>query len=470
MAGLCIHVALCWGLLLWQVIGFVRQNDDGEYIDFPEGGPLFLFVVLSFFVGLFTYAGIGLFLSYLASLAGRMNRPRLRSTLLIVPWLPIAGVLALFLLVPFMRGGYLLNEFGLFMLGVIFVLLASVIVCMVAIGFAGGALSSLTAELDRTMNPDVIIPRIPSDPSAELQNHLSIDLACFGCSYNLRRQSVTGVCPECGHPVQASLRRQPLSLANKPWLSKISTGIFITAIGLALNIVMNLTIALFGTLIFMGVGNASRLAYLFSSFFDIDLYSHQNSLFSQLSNVLILVGAWRTTIREPVADHTRPTVPKGETLRQITRAAIIAVSLMGPVWVMVVVLIRLLQIEPLFGNILNDLTGYLFLSLGAFTIAAKMLWVGHQRELSLRLPESRTSSWLLGVMIALPVPLLMGMVVYVLSYVFRGAWYGVTYGPWWDRIGGLYLLHLLVSSMTTLAMLIVTVLLARELRRVARSV
>ena len=61
---------------------------------------------------------------------------------------------------------------------------------------------------------------------------VDFDLNCVRCSYNLRSTLSTGSCPECGEPVDTSLRPDLLHMANPAWLGKLRKGMnwLITAI------------------------------------------------------------------------------------------------------------------------------------------------------------------------------------------------------------------------------------------------
>lgn len=68
-------------------------------------------------------------------------------------------------------------------------------------------------------------PRLGAD------GRLDEDINCRGCNYNLRGQSLTGTCPECGTPVENSLTSNNLRFANPDWLRSLYTGASFLAIG-----------------------------------------------------------------------------------------------------------------------------------------------------------------------------------------------------------------------------------------------
>lgn len=67
----------------------------------------------------------------------------------------------------------------------------------------------------------------PTDTPAPLHSaiqSIDFDLACVRCGYNLRGASATGSCPECGEPVETTLRPDLLHMADVDWLGKLRKG------------------------------------------------------------------------------------------------------------------------------------------------------------------------------------------------------------------------------------------------------
>jgi hypothetical protein len=106
---------------------------------------------------------------------------------------------------------------------------------------------------------------------------ITADLPCLACGYNLRTQSVAGVCPECTHPVAASLAGDQLGRADSRWLLRIQRGLLLESIASGLiilyalgqildltqvhgvSIALDLTLAVFAIVVFAaGVLLAAR--------------------------------------------------------------------------------------------------------------------------------------------------------------------------------------------------------------------
>src|SRR5438128_453731 len=59
---------------------------------------------------------------------------------------------------------------------------------------------------------------------------VATDLPCLACGYNLRTQLLTGVCPECTHPVAESMAGDQLFRADPRWLARIQRGLLIESV------------------------------------------------------------------------------------------------------------------------------------------------------------------------------------------------------------------------------------------------
>jgi hypothetical protein len=62
-------------------------------------------------------------------------------------------------------------------------------------------------------------------PPTDAHGRLLQNAFCLTCGYNLRGQPLTGLCPECGSPVETSAHGDLLRYADPQWLSKLVTGI-----------------------------------------------------------------------------------------------------------------------------------------------------------------------------------------------------------------------------------------------------
>lgn len=110
---------------------------------------------------------------------------------------------------------------------------------------------------------------------------LNADRSCFRCSYNLRGLPIAGVCPECGTPVQDSLRGILLQFASAKYLSTIHSGLSLILNGILLMVL------LFVVSVFMGVrlvGGNYRLAI---------------AGLQIIASVMMLLGYWKYTEPDP---------------------------------------------------------------------------------------------------------------------------------------------------------------------------
>jgi hypothetical protein len=62
------------------------------------------------------------------------------------------------------------------------------------------------------------------------------DVLCVGCDYNLRMQPVGGVCPECGRPVQATLKFPRLARSAPRWLTSLVDSVTLLLVALGFSI------------------------------------------------------------------------------------------------------------------------------------------------------------------------------------------------------------------------------------------
>jgi hypothetical protein len=74
----------------------------------------------------------------------------------------------------------------------------------------------MSAPIEPTIS--LPLPAIPA-PLMVLE-----DLPCRKCSYNLRTQPMKGLCPECGTPVEFSLRGELLRGADPEWVGRLRLG------------------------------------------------------------------------------------------------------------------------------------------------------------------------------------------------------------------------------------------------------
>jgi hypothetical protein len=112
---------------------------------------------------------------------------------------------------------------------------------------------------------------------------LARDLVCRACGYNLRGLRVDGCCPECGTPVEASLKADLLELADPSWLRRLEHGARLTLWAIKLLCVAVVPIAA----VPLAMGNAGYRYLLWPA------------LFAAAVGLAALVGAWLFTSPMP---------------------------------------------------------------------------------------------------------------------------------------------------------------------------
>ena len=75
-----------------------------------------------------------------------------------------------------------------------------------------------------------------AQPAAEPASNAYVptDLTCRQCGYNLYTLALIGVCPECGCPIEHSLRGFPLKYAAPEWVRRVARGTLLLIIAIAL--------------------------------------------------------------------------------------------------------------------------------------------------------------------------------------------------------------------------------------------
>ncbi len=91
---------------------------------------------------------------------------------------------------------------------------------------------------------------VPQGPDAKtLPGTVDRVQPCVGCSYNLQGLPAAGVCPECGLPVQDSLKGILLQYASVEYRTKIARGLSLVLNGILLQIIFTIAamVAVFAT-------------------------------------------------------------------------------------------------------------------------------------------------------------------------------------------------------------------------------
>lgn len=64
----------------------------------------------------------------------------------------------------------------------------------------------------------------PAPAIAIVDGRLAADVPCIRCKYNLRSLAPAGHCPECGAPIDASIRSGLLRYADPEWVARLASG------------------------------------------------------------------------------------------------------------------------------------------------------------------------------------------------------------------------------------------------------
>lgn len=128
---------------------------------------------------------------------------------------------------------------------------------------------------------------------------LDFDLECVTCGYNLRGAKPTGACPECGTPVETTLRPDLLHQADIGWLADLKKGSHWLVIGVVLSLLMIPVGMITGIVSAMGLGAQSSSAMPIGALVPLTILGLGVS-------ITYSVGVWFLTKPEPdrATDHT----------------------------------------------------------------------------------------------------------------------------------------------------------------------
>jgi hypothetical protein len=76
--------------------------------------------------------------------------------------------------------------------------------------------------------------------------YVATDVACKQCGYNLYTLALAGVCPECGTPVEHSLRGFLLKYASPEWVGRVARGGWLLVVAAVLMVLGGLGMAAWG--------------------------------------------------------------------------------------------------------------------------------------------------------------------------------------------------------------------------------
>lgn len=217
---------------------------------------------------------------------------------------------------------------------------------------------------------------------------------CVKCGYDLRGLPLTGVCPECGSPVEDSLRGLVLQFASAQYRGKLKRGLSLILNGILLQI--GLMVLGFGVVLaFPG----SRMVMLGLSAAGLGV------------TVMLMLGYWLFT--EPDPGYTG--IEKPKSARQVARIAVAVQA------VIQVVQLVMSMADDAVGAVSGTSGGFTLVSAvsGLLTLAALAAWATqffavmlYTRWLGSRVPDahvaskSKTYMWLLPVLTTLGILLL----------------------------------------------------------------
>lgn len=141
------------------------------------------------------------------------------------------------------------------------------------------------------MNESVPQPVVADPPETIDSNTL-----CVSCAYNLRGLTVDHNCPECGTPINRSLRGNLLEFCDPKWVSRLATGA-----GLTLAACWCLAAAIVLLIVLVSIGGAETPVWL-------ALHLVTTSLF--------VLGAWLLTSPDP-RDHMQDAPGRAKRLARV---------------------------------------------------------------------------------------------------------------------------------------------------------
>jgi hypothetical protein len=138
---------------------------------------------------------------------------------------------------------------------------------------------------------------------------VATDVACLGCGYNLRTLRPDGACPECGAVVAGSLRGDLLGQRDADWLNWIAVGLGLLVVTLTASVAVTiLHVVLYPLSGSAAIRNEPMYAYL---------------VVETAARVLLAVGAWMFTTRDPVATWSQRAVSLRAGLRVLAAGQVL---------------------------------------------------------------------------------------------------------------------------------------------------
>lgn len=191
----------------------------------------------------------------------------------------------------------------------------------------------MTYDIDQpSEQPPEEAHQAPSDESGEI---LQLDVACVSCGYNLQGLRDSGKCPECGEPIERSLKGELFEFASTEYVAKLYSGS-----KLVIASILFMVILAFGSIgfqMFVAFGVLSQAAGRTGEFVA--------SALGVLASFMGAYGWWQLSEPNPQASLT----DQGVNSRKLVRAMVVTNVIIGII-TQVVVLIMNSQIAQLQGN------------------------------------------------------------------------------------------------------------------------
>ncbi|MCC7409816.1 MAG: hypothetical protein IT442_17250 [Phycisphaeraceae bacterium] len=227
-------------------------------------------------------------------------------------------------------------------------------------------------------------PAIPLDP----QGRLDADIACVHCGYNLRAADPAANCPECGTPLDRSLRPDILLLADPTWLKRVLSGLGWVRWGV-FGIVSLSTFNLIWLLL-------RRATY--DRDFTLDVWV--NALLT-MTNLILLVGWFRATTNSPLKSSRPPDPPS----RWATRIA----AAVGSAWMLA--LMACAAIDVIHLRAFDDARHYFSQVGNAITLAFGLEYLHSLSSRSADYVLARRLGWMARLVLLCLVLIAMGMII-----------------------------------------------------------
>jgi hypothetical protein len=247
-------------------------------------------------------------------------------------------------------------------------------------------------------------PLPPSASSSPPPLALDRDQPCLKCGYQLRGLPLAGVCPECGTPIEDSLKGYFLQYASPEYRKKVGMGLSLILAAILLMIVLS----------FVGIG--AEFAMGRSQGLDIVF-----AILSLVVTAVNIVGYWNYT--EPDPDYTG--VEKPNSARQVARLAVVAQAVIHGVQLVAAFFQSATDAVPGASpgvsttEVLGVLVGLLGLAAWAtqfFAIMHYTRWMGSRIPDAFIQRRAKTYMWLLPVLCTAGALVLVGPLIALVLY------------------------------------------------------